>query len=151
MRPPSTLAYSIPTCLLFFCWVTIGVSATYDNDIVTAYGFPLNWYTPSMISSGSYEIAIGRLLADLGTYGLLTHLIWTALTTRVRIKPTLGRILKGLLSISAVLSLFLSITAFSIDPHLTWWELRPTAPQNAPKRHFVSVGLQPRPAMTNSK
>jgi len=151
MRPPSVFWYSIPTFLLLFCWVTTGVSVIYDSDIVTAYGFPLNWYSPSMISSGGYEVAIGRLIADLGTYGLLTHLIWTALSIRVHIAPGIGRVLKILLSLGAVLSLSVSTIAFSIDPHLTWWELRPTPPQNARKSHFVSIGLQPRPAITKEK
>jgi|ERR1700722_9970920 hypothetical protein len=41
--------------LLLFCWFTMGVTAAYDSDLSTAYGFPLSWYTPSVISSGGYE------------------------------------------------------------------------------------------------
>jgi hypothetical protein len=151
MRRPSILAYSIPASLLLFCWMTAGVSATYDHDVVTAFGFPLIWYTPSMISSGGYEISIGCLIADLVTYGLVTHLIITALMTRVHAEPGRGLILKVLLSLGAVLSVFISITAFSIDPHLTWWELRPTAPADAPKNYFVAVGLQPQRARIADK
>lgn len=148
MRPRTLLAYSAPTSVLLFCWLTMGVSAAYDSDLITAYGFPLNWYMPSLISSTGYEIATGRLILDFAVYAVLAHLAWIGLTSRVSLKRRASRILIGFLWISAVLSLSFSAVAFSIDPHLTWWNLSPRAPENAQKNHFLSVGLQPRQVTT---
>jgi hypothetical protein len=127
----------------------MGISAAYDNDIFTAYGFPLNWYTPSIISSGGYEIAVGRLFVDLGTYWASAYLMWIALRSHVRIAPKAARIFLVLLWVSALMSLFIGLVGFSIDPHLTWWELNPPTPQTAARSYFVSVGLQPQPASTH--
>jgi hypothetical protein len=132
MRQPSVLAYSIPASVLLFCWVTIGVSATYDVDTVAIFGCPWSWYTPSLVSSGGYEIAIGRLTADLLIYVLLVHLIWMVLRNRMRHTSRWGQLFKWLLSLGATLSLVVSLIAFSIDPHLTWRQLTPAIPQNVP-------------------
>ncbi|HLK65623.1 MAG TPA: hypothetical protein VKU19_19430 [Bryobacteraceae bacterium] len=138
--------YSVPTALLLFCWLTMGVSAAYDNGRVTAFGFPLSWYTPSLVSSGGYEVAAGRAIVDLAIYALLSQLVWIALAMRLSIKRGADRILKGLLWAGAVLSLLLCAGVFTLDPHVTWWTLSPPAPENAPKTYFLSVGLQPRAA-----
>lgn len=146
MRGPANFGYSFPLFLLLFCWLTMGVSVDYDSDIFTAYGFPLNWYAPSIISSGGYEIAVVRLIVDLGTYWVLAHLLCKALKGRVRTPPKAARIFQFLLWLSALASLFIGVAAFSIDPHLTWWRLSPPAPENAAKSYFISLGPQPRPA-----
>lgn len=146
MRAPSRFGYSFPLALLLFCWLTMGVSVTYDRDIFTSYGFPLNWYSPSIISSGGYEIAVVRLIIDLGTYWVVALLICKALKGRAPIPPKAVRIFQLLLWLSALISLFIGVAAFSIDPHLTWWKLNPPAPRNAAKSYFVSLGLQPQSA-----
>src|ERR1700728_870349 len=151
MRPPSHFGYSLPLSLLLFCWLTMGVNVAYDGDIFTAYGFPLNWYTPSIISSGGYEIAMVRLIVDLGTYWVLAHLICKALKGLVPTPPKAGRIFQFLLWLSALISLFIGVAAFSIDPHLTFWKLNPPAPHNAAKSYFISLGLHPQPARTHQR
>ena len=151
MRPPSYFGYSFPLSLLLFCWLTMGVNDAYDSDIFTSYGFPLNWYTPSIISSGGYEIAVVRLIVDLGTYWVLAHLICKALKGRVPTPPKAARMFQFLLWLSALSSLFIGVAAFSIDPHLTWWKLNPPAPRNAAKSYFVSLGLQPQPARRHQR
>jgi|ERR1700733_10695699 len=151
MRPPAYFGYSSPLSLLLFCWLTMGVSVAYDSDIFTAYGFPLNWYAPSIISSGGYEIAVVRLMVDLGTYWGLAHLICKAWKGRIPIPSKAARIFQFLLWFSALISLSIGVAAFSIDPHPTWWKLNPPAPQNAAKSYFISLGLQPQPARTHQR
>jgi hypothetical protein len=127
------------------------VTATFDNDVLTAYGFPLNWYTPSIVSSGGYEIALGRLALDLAAYGLVVLAIGTASKGLIHVNRVIGTILKTLLWGTGLISIFLCVTAFSIDPHWTWWDLSTTGSENAPKEHFMSFGLQPRPAIRHGR
>ena len=147
MRRSAGYAYSIPAALLLFCWVTMGVTTAYDKDVFTGYGFPLIWYTPSIVSSGGYEIAVGRLIVDLAAYWVVFHLVWLALMKRRTPASTaVARSFQYVLWAAALLSLLVSLAAFSIDPHVTLWQLSPAPPENAPTSHFFSVGLQPRPA-----
>src|ERR1700689_2593469 len=113
MRRPANFGYSFPLSLLLICWLTMGVSVAYDRDIFTAYGFPLNWYTPSIISSGGYEIAVARLIIDLATYWVVAHLICKALKGRVPNPPKAARIFQFLLWLGALTSLFIGVAAFS--------------------------------------
>lgn len=151
MRLPSHFGYSFPLSLVLFCWLTMGVTVAYDRDIFTAYGFPLNWYAPSIISSGGYEIAVVRFVIDLGTYWILAHLICKALKGRVPTPPKAARIFQFLLWFSAVIFVFIGVAGFSIDPYLTCWKLNPPAPRNAATSYFVSIGLQPQPAIRHQR
>jgi hypothetical protein len=141
----------MPVCLLLFCWLTVGAGASVDNGVVNLYGLPLAWYTPSLVTSGGYEIAIGPMLVDLAIYGLLAGgLVWVgakwfSLGARAR------RIWGMALWIGAVGSVIFSLVVFSGDAHTTWWRLNSGVPNNASKSYFVSVGIQPRPLLDRAK
>lgn len=137
------VAYSLPAAVLIFCWLTMGASAAYDHDVFAAYGFPFQWYAPSVISPGGYEIAVGPLIVDVCVYFLITH----ALLSQVSITHGVGRLLKAGLWVCAIGSLAFSAVGFEIDPHVTWWGSSSVTPPSAQVSHFISVGIQPRPLL----
>lgn len=149
MRQRQILRYSSPFALLAFCWLTMGVTSAFEGEAaVTGYGFPLTWYSPNLVSSGSYEIAIGPMLIDFAIYHLLSHALWSALFKhRLAIAALAGRTTSGSLWTGATVSVALWVFAFSIDPVVSWWNLSSSSyfTEKANHRRFVSVGLRPRP------
>ena len=151
MKVTSPAAFAIPVCLLLFCWLTVGVSASVDNGVVALYGLPLAWYTPSLISSGGYEVAIGPMLVDLAVYGLFAYGLIAAARKWLSLDARSARIATLALWLASLGSVFLSITAFSSDSHITWWDLNSGVPPEARRSYFASLGIQPRSLMDRQK
>lgn len=147
MRQRDILRIAVPCGVLAFCWLTMGVTAANRDESMTSYGFPMSWYSPSLISSGTYNIAIGPMAADLAAYLLLSQLLWNVILTRGPVFSIVrGQLLGVLLSIAASASVVLSLLAFSIDPVVVPWKLDSYFAGNSSKSRFVALGLQPRAA-----
>lgn len=133
------LLYALPTGITVFCWLTMRTLASFTDESMTSYGFPVPWYAPDSVSSMAYVIAIIPLLIDLSIYVSASFVALSLLLQRSD-----GRYLRLVpiaLWLMASVSLTLKISIMSIDPQIVVWTLDSYYGDKAQRSYGVQLGL----------